>query len=254
MACWELNNLSIERNGKAICNKLQLTIEPGQIWTILGRNGAGKSSLLHSIAGLLPYKQGRIQLFKKDLKNYRGKARAQQLGVLLQQAEAQLASEVEHIVSNARFPYRRYFQNKRSDDQAIVASALKTMDLLSLQHRSSDQLSGGERQRLAIASLLAQQPEIYLLDEPSNHLDLHYQIRLLQHLQTLAKKGKTIIMVLQDLNLASRFSSHALLLFGDGNSLAGEKKSVLQKNTLEKLYQQDLQCVDTTLGPLWFAK
>lgn len=114
-------------------------------------------------------------------------------------------------------------------------------------------LSGGERRRAAIAAVLAQTPEIYLLDEPLNQLDPKYQIQVLNYFRALVEtKNNTVVMALHDVNLATRFCSHVIMLFDDGNYLVGSMNELLQQTNLEKLYGQKMQAIDTELGRMWF--
>ena len=121
---------------------------------------------------------------------------------------------------------------------AIARRALKLTGLTGLEQRPQNQLSGGERRRLAIATILAQEPDIYLLDEPTHQLDLQYQIDLLQLFADLAQRqNRLVVLSLHDVNLAARFCDQVLLMFGDGETLAGPAAELLTAANLTRLYR-----------------
>ena len=152
-----------------------------------------------------------------------------------------------------RYPYLHAWQRENSIDYAITKEALIALELESLAKRNVLALSGGERRRAAIAAVLAQTPEIYLLDEPLNQLDPKYQIQVLNYFRALVEtKNNTVVMALHDVNLATRFCSHVIMLFDDGNYLVGSMNELLQQTNLEKLYGQKMQAIDTELGRMWF--
>ena len=197
----QAKQLNLQIGQQIICHHLNITFKPGQCWAILGRNGIGKSTFLHCLAGLYPTNSGEITLDQQNANDISAKDFAKQVAILLQQQQDPLPTTVYQTAISGRFPHRNYWQQHSAEDQAIVLAALQQYDLSHLQQQFTDRLSGGERQRLAIATLMIQQPDIYLLDEPTNHLDLHYQMQVMQDLQTLSR-DKAVVMVLQDINLA----------------------------------------------------
>lgn len=244
--------LHLQMDQHVICQNLDLHFKPGQCWAILGRNGIGKSTLLHCLAGLSPAKRGEVRLNNQRLDALTAKQLAKQLAIVLQQQQDPFPATVYQTALSARFPYRNYWQQQSATDQAIVLAALKQYDLSHLQQQFTDRLSGGERQRLAIATLMIQQPDFYLLDEPTNHLDLHYQMQVMRDLQNLSR-DKAVILVLQDINLAMRFCSHALMIFEQGICLAGERDTLMTEKNLAKLYGHPLQLVTHEQGQYWLA-
>ncbi|MCX9155961.1 ABC transporter ATP-binding protein [Niveibacterium sp. 24ML] len=205
--------------------RLDLDLAPGHRLAILGRNGVGKSTLLAALAGLHP-SHGRLECGGRALSAWPARALAQLRGWLPQHPDDPFASSVEEAVLVGRHPWLERFEWESEDDQRIAASALAAMGLAGFARRNVQTLSGGERQRVAIAALLAQTPQLYLLDEPLTHLDLAGQIAVLDHFRGVAAGGAAVAMVLHDINLALRWASHLLILFGEGDWLAGSVAEV----------------------------
>lgn len=229
--------LAVQVGSTSVCEGLSFAVHPGQLWALLGRNGAGKTTLLHTLAGLRAPASGRIELQGKALATLTRRQVAQQLGLLLQDAHDPFPSTVLETALIGRHPHLRPWQLESADDQQRAETALRKVGMEKLAQRSVDTLSGGERRRLALASLLCQDPLVGLLDEPTNHLDLHYQIRILELLtESVLHTGRCAIMSLHDVNLAARFCTHALLLYGDGSFDLGPCNEVLTLANLERLY------------------
>lgn len=244
--------LTVHIAGKTVCDKLDLKVEAGQVWGILGRNGVGKTTLLHSLAGLYPTTQGSIRLDNRDLHSIRRKPLAQKLGLLLQQNEEAFPSSVMEMVLSGRHPHIGTWSWESDEDRRIAHTALQVVNMLERQNDSIDQLSGGEKQRVSLARLLAQSPDIYLLDEPDTHLDLHYQVDILQHFTSLAKdRNASVIMTLHDIQLAHTFCTHLLLLYGEGQHKLGDCDELLTEKNLGELYQHPINRIDSDRGPVF---
>lgn len=229
--------LNISIAGKPVCKNLDLSIEAHQCWGILGRNGAGKTTLLHTLAALRPADGGEIILADKHLPQYRQREWAQHCGVLFQDYSDTFPATVFDTAMIGRHPHIAQWQWETEADRQVVRSALRQVGLDGMEQRGVNTLSGGERRRLAIATLLAQMPQLMLLDEPANHLDLHYQITLLDQLTQLIKhKTRALMLVLHDVNLAARFCDHVLLLLDDGETLQGPSSELLNAEILSRVY------------------
>jgi iron complex transport system ATP-binding protein len=235
------SQLAINIGGKTVCRNLNLALEPGQIWGLLGRNGAGKTTLLHTLAGLRAAASGDIFLREQNLEQLSRKHIAQHLGLLLQHHDDSFPASVLETVLSGRHPHIGDWQWENEADVDIAREALRRVELLDLQTRSVQQLSGGERQRVAMAMLLAQNPEIFLLDEPNSHLDLNYQIRLLDLFCTHARdSGRTIVMSLHDINLAARFCDHIILLADTGEAVTGSADTLLNPQQLSDIFHHPI--------------
>lgn len=228
--------LTIGIAGRLFCRDLDLELRPGQCWALLGRNGAGKTTLLHTLAGLRAPLSGEIQVQGKDLRRLRRRTVARVLGLMAQDSTDPFPATVLATALAGRHPHLRSWQWEDAGQIRIALDALRVLGLEDLAQRSVQSLSGGERRRLALATLLTQDPSLALLDEPVNHLDVQQQMRVLRLLQDRCRRGRSVLMVIHDVNLALRFCSHWMLLFDGGETLVGRREDAAQREHLERLY------------------
>ncbi len=237
------NDLAVSIAGKRVCRGLNLAIERGQCWGILGRNGIGKTTLLHTLAGLHAPDAGAIHLEEQPLNHLPRRHIAQSIGVLFQHSEDPFPSTVLETALIGRHPYLKAWDWESEEDRTLARQALAAVRMDGMAFRQTGTLSGGERQRLAIATLLTQDPQLLLLDEPANHLDLHHQITLLDLLvRQTRERGKALLMIGHDLNLTARYCDHVLMLFGDGETMQGKLSQILTEENLTRLYGHPIQC------------
>ncbi|OSM01968.1 ABC transporter ATP-binding protein [Magnetofaba australis] len=236
-----------------VCENLTWEVLPGERWAILGRNGVGKSTLLHALAGLRPLNAGSVALQGRELANWPRRLLAQRLGVLFQQSESAFPATVLETALAGRHPHLGLWAWEGQEDYALARRALEAVGLAAMESRDARTLSGGERRRLEIAAVLTQNPPWLLLDEPANHLDLRYQIRILEQLSGCVDESRSggLAMVLHDVNLALRVCNRFLLLFGDGQWRAGDAAATLSAQTLSQLYDHPMQAIATPGGPLY---
>lgn len=251
-ALLEARGLDVSIAGKPICRGLDFALARGECMAVLGGNGAGKTTLLHTLAGLRAADCGEIRLDGQPLRAISRRRIARTLGLLMQHQEDAFPSSVRETVLVGRHPHIAFWRWESRRDLAIAEAALAECALDGLAARAVATLSGGERRRLAIATVLAQQPELYLLDEPANELDLHFQVALLRHFRSLAHEhGKAVMLTVHDVNLAARFADRLLLVFGDGETLCGTAREVLTPAHLSRLYRVPVQSVDWPGGQLF---
>ncbi|MEL6407766.1 MAG: ABC transporter ATP-binding protein [Chloroflexota bacterium] len=209
----DVNNLSLSYDGNtAIVKELDLQIAQGSVTTLVGPNGCGKSTLLRGISRLLKPMTGSVHLDGQKVHSMNAKDLAKQMGILPQSPNAPEGLTVHELVAQGRYPHQNWFQQWSKEDERIVQDALETTTLTDFADRPVDTLSGGQRQRAWIAMALAQQTEVLLLDEPTTYLDLAYQMDVLDLLDDLNEQGRTIVMVLHDLNHAARYADHIVAL------------------------------------------
>ena len=233
-----LKNLTIKQKDKLLINHLSCQFKKNEIWAIIGQNGVGKSTLLHTLAGLQDDFSGEIKLNDNVINKLSVLKRAQNIAILPQSNEANLDCTVKQSISYARYPWHN--QNQQANtEKTIIDNALELMELNELQNKSIHQLSGGEQQRLEIATVFAQDSEIMLLDEPFNHLDLVFRYKLMQKLLSL-KKDKTIIISTHDLSYINHFCSHVMLLIDADNIKCGTVNQVLTKENLSLMLGEEL--------------
>jgi iron complex transport system ATP-binding protein len=239
------DRLAIAVDGRALIHDLTLDLRSGEFLAILGRNGSGKSLTLHTFAGLRAPAAGQVLLDDQDVTTLPRRAVARRLGLLAQDREESLSLSALESALVGRHPHLRFWQREGAEDLAIARTALRQVGLGDCAQRLVQTLSGGEQRRAAMASLLAQQPDIYLLDEPSNHLDPHHQIQILQLFRSLCREGASVIATLHDPTLAERFADRALLLYGDGRFLLGPVSEVLTTSELSALYLTPMEALGT---------
>jgi iron complex transport system ATP-binding protein len=246
--------LSVDR--RTLLGDFNVDMRTGETWAILGANGSGKTTLLHTLAGLREPQAGTVFVDDTPLAAFTHRQRARQIGILFQDYDTPFPGSVMDTVLSARYPYAGWHQllQDSDSDREIAAACLKLLGLQAMSHRSLATLSGGERRRVQIAALLAQSTPIRLLDEPTNHLDLRHQVETLKivcgthpGIVPLRSPADINVLVLHDINQATSYCSHAIMLFADGTSSCGTLDDIIHKKSLEKLYQCELREVKT--GP-----
>ncbi len=221
---------------RTLVHELNLELKPGSITAILGRNGAGKTLTLHTLAGLREPSAGVVKLAGATLGSIPVRERALRTALLLQASEDPFPSTVLESVLIGRHPHIGFWAWESAKDREIALQALQEVQLAHFVERDITTLSGGERRRVAIASILAQNPTTFLLDEPLNYLDPHHQIDVLNLFAARAQQGHAVLMSLHDAGLAARFCQRALLLFGDGHWIEGPTTEVLNESSMARLY------------------
>ncbi|MGN7454221.1 ABC transporter ATP-binding protein [Paenibacillus pasadenensis] len=209
----ETSQLDIAYEKRQIVRDLNLRIPQGKITALVGSNGSGKSTILKTMARLMSPQNGQVLLDGKSIHKQSTREVAKELAILPQNPTAPDGLTVQELVSYGRFPYQKGFSSMRKEDREIVAWALDATGMTEFADRPVDQLSGGQRQRGWIAMALAQETDILFLDEPTTFLDMAHQLDVLQLLQQLnSKENRTIVMVVHDLNHASRFAHHMIAI------------------------------------------
>jgi iron complex transport system ATP-binding protein len=233
--------LDVSVGERTLVRDLNIDFERAAVTAVLGRNGAGKTLTLHTLAGLRAPARGEVLLDRQPLVNEPRRVLAQNLGLLTQTNEDSFPSSVLDAVLVGRHPHIGFWEWESERDRQLAQAALTAVQLESFSEREVATLSGGERRRVAVATLLSQDPDICLLDEPINHLDPHHQLDVLQLMRRKASAGRTVIMTLHDASLASRFSDNALLLFGNGEWRYGASPDVITEETMSKLYGLEMR-------------
>ncbi len=229
-------HLAVRVGGHCSVADLSFDVGPGDFVAVLGRNGAGKTLLLHTLAGLRPAAEGTVRLAGRDLRELRRREIAAGIALLPQDLEPVADTTAREVVAAARYARRSAWQAPGTDDVRIADDALRSAGAVELAARAFDQLSGGEQRRVATAAVLAQGAPLLLLDEPTNHLDPHHALALLALFAGHCASGGSVIASLHDPTLAARHATHVLMLHGDGGWEFGSAAGLLDAARLSTLY------------------
>jgi iron complex transport system ATP-binding protein len=241
-ALLEAHHLDIGVPGRLLVRELSLQLRPGSRVALLGPNGVGKTLTLHTLCGIRAPRGGAVLARGTDLRQLGQRERALRLGLLLQDQDDPFPTTVLETALMGRHARLGLLQWETAEDHDIAHRALCEMDLAGMDERLCATLSGGERRRLGFATLMIQDPDALLLDEPLNHLDPRHQFALLAALERLAAAGKAVIASLHDPVIAARHFDQALLLHGDGRWQFGAVGELLGPATLADLYAVPFAC------------
>lgn len=233
----QLNNVSVGYDkGTKILHDLNFAICKGDFVGIIGKNGAGKSTLLKSMRGFLPLEAGEILLAGRSVHDCTQRELAKKIAYLQQQVELTFDYTVRDMVMAGRYPYKKWWQPQDDEDDRIIDACMKYTDVLDMANRPIRALSGGQRQRVLLAKVLAQQTPVLFLDEPAAGLDLFYQEEIFRFCRELSSRGKTVVMVVHELNLADRYCNRLMLLKGGSVLADGRPADVLTDELLSAGY------------------
>jgi iron complex transport system ATP-binding protein len=220
---YDLRAVQVPLGGRQVLGPLDLELTPG---SFVGPNGSGKTTLLRTLTGAVRPSAGEILLHGKPLAGYPALQVARLVGVVPQSFNLDFTFTVEEMVEMGRYAHgaRGTRDNAPGGAGDPVASALRSTGLTELSKRPVTQLSGGERQRALIAQTLAQETPTLLLDEPLNNLDLNHQLETMQLLRSLHASGRTLVVVLHDLNMAAQYCDELVLIRGAWPLVARRRK------------------------------
>ncbi len=233
----KISNLCLGYGKKTVIKDFTIDIEKGQMVSIIGPNGSGKSTVLKSLAKLLEPQEGIVYIGKNNITHMSNKEVSTSVSILLQHNTYPADISARDLIYYGRLPHKKWYQTKDQEDEKIIDWVIKNTNLEELQYKKINCLSGGERQRVWLGVALAQQPKILLLDEPTTYLDISYQLELLELVKMLNQRSDmTVVMVLHDLNQASKYSNRVIVL-KEGQIVAdGDPKEILNKELIRKVY------------------
>jgi len=236
--------LDLAYGERRIVSDLNLSIPPGRLTMIVGANACGKSTLLRGLARLLAPARGAVYLDGKPIHQMPTRDVATRLGVLPQSPIAPDAILVADLVGRGRYPHQGWFRRWTAADDAAVAEALAATDMADMADRPVDELSGGQRQRVWIAMALAQETDLLLLDEPTTFLDVNHQVEVLDLLTDLVvERGRTVVVVLHDLNLACRYADHIVAMKAGNIVAEGRPVEVMSQAVVKEVFGMNARIV-----------
>ncbi|USZ13999.1 ATP-binding cassette domain-containing protein [Moraxella sp. FZFQ2102] len=225
-------------NGTQILDDVNLSLQTGQVVALIGPNGAGKSTLFNLMARILPLQSGKVSFGGYDVATTDGRKLACTLAMLTQENHVQGRLRVRELLMFGRYPHHQ--GTPTPEDVQRVEAVLAEFELTALSERFLSDLSGGQRQRVLIAMVVCQDTPYLLLDEPLNNLDMYHAGRLMRKLRVLAKAGKTIVIVLHDINQAAQFADTVVMMKSGQIIAIGKPIDVLTASTMKQLYQVDV--------------
>lgn len=234
----EVKNISKKYGSKAVVNDVSFQIKRGKITSFIGPNGAGKSTVLGMMSRLLKRDSGEVFIDGKELSQWKTNELAKVLAILKQSNHLSVRLTIRDLVAFGRFPHSQ--GNLTEVDQAKIDEALHYMQLEDIQDKFLEELSGGQRQRAFIGMVLAQDTDYILLDEPLNNLDMKHSVQIMKMLRRITDElGKTVIIVIHDINFASCYSDYIVAL-KDGKLVKnGLVEETIKKEELENIYEID---------------
>ncbi|MGW8327943.1 ABC transporter ATP-binding protein [Streptomyces sp. NPDC055897] len=233
---------------RTVIDALDVTIPPGVVTTIIGPNGCGKSTLLRTLTRLLKPTRGSVVLDGEDIVRLKTRDVAKKLGLLPQSPVAPEGLTVADLVARGRHPHQSWLRQWSSDDVSVVERALDLTGISDLADRPVDSLSGGQRQRAWISMTLAQGTDLLLLDEPTTYLDLAHAIDVLDLVDDLHESGCTVVMVLHDLNLATRYSDNLIVMKAGAVLAQGHPRDVVTPELLHEAFGLRAKVIEDPVG------
>jgi len=238
----EIEGLEAGYRDAPVLRGISCLIEPGEMVGVIGPNGAGKTTLLRALTGLIKPARGTIRLLGENLEDISARRRARLVGVVPQSVDTPMAFTVEEIVAMGRTAALKSWGRPAGRDRRIIEKALVYTDTADMRGRFFSELSGGEKQRAVIAMVLAQEPRIILMDEPTSHLDINHRIEIMQIVERLnGEAGVTVLMVSHDLNLSAEFCRRLVLVHHGRIVSDGAPAQVLKEETLRRVYECDVR-------------
>ncbi len=239
------HDLDVRIGQVQVVSGLNMALHGGAFWGLLGPNGVGKTTLLKTLAGLWEPDNGGVHLAGQPMSELSRRSIARMLGMLPQHSQYAFDASCLETALVGRHPHLGPISRESRRDRDMAREALDDLGMLALAERSCMDLSGGESRRLALATVLVQNPQVLLLDEPTNHLDPANQVTILNVLhRKVREQRKSALMALHEVNLATCYCSHVLLLYGDGEWDAGPTSELLTAENLSRLYRCRVRLVD----------
>lgn len=240
---YEIKNLSFAYGSKRqnVLNEVNFSLAEGELVTLLGRNGAGKSTLFGCMLGLLKPKSGNIYLQGNELAHMSEKRIASVVSYVPQNHVPGFEYSVFEFVLMGCAAKVGLFSSPGEEEKAAAWQAIRQMGLEELAHRSYARLSGGERQQAAIARALASQPKAIIFDEPTAHLDMANQMKVLKIIKELSKQGYAVAVSTHDPNHALMLGGTVAILDRDGHITSGDAETLLTEERLSDTYSTEIR-------------
>lgn len=240
----EATHLQIGYGDHVIIEDMDICIERDKVTTIIGPNGSGKSTVLKALTRLIRYQEGSVLLDGRDIQQLKPKALARKLGILPQIHSAPSDFRVKELVGYGRMPHQKMLAGKSKEDEDVIRWAMEVTGVWQFRDKSIYEISGGEAQRVWIATVLAQQPEIVFLDEPTTYLDISHQLETMRLIRRLNREtGIGIVMVLHDLSHALEVSDRIVVIKNGRKYSEGTPAEVITSKMMQEVYNVECDVV-----------
>ena len=252
----EVEDLSVSFKEKKVLEHISFCVERGRIYSVIGKNGCGKTTLLRTICRSQRPDAGQIRLEGRDIRRLSSRAVARTMAILSQNNDSMSDVTVETLTGYGRYAHKKLFVSGGESDREIVDWAMERTGVQDLRRRKINTLSGGERQRAWMAMLLAQKPAVMLLDEPTTYLDIAHQLEIMELVSDLNRtEGITILMVLHDINHAARYSDELIVLDGRRVFRQGAPWTLIEEGIMEQVFGVESDVLKSSEGdPIFYAK
>ena len=231
---FDVHGISVRYGSHEVVHQASFSLLPGEVLCVIGPNGSGKSSLVKALAGVIEPSKGKLLLDGSDLSTHSRKEIAKHIGYVPQNLHYLTSSTVLEVVILGRKPHVQWSLSLHDLD--VVEDAMKRVNVVHLANKLLSETSGGERQRVFLARTLAQEPEIFLFDEPTSSLDIKHQIEVFFMIQQLALAGNAVLVVVHDLNFAYHFADRVLLMHEGHLVTIGGVDEVMTKARIQEVY------------------
>lgn len=249
-ASLELRGVVAGYGARTVLHGVDLSVGAGEVVGLIGPNGAGKTTIVGVASRVLPAWQGAVLVGGVPLGRFGRRALARRLAVVPQGAALPAGFSAREVVRMGRTPHGGWFGAPNAEDEPEVERAMRRTDTWELRDRPVEALSGGERQRVVLARALAQRPEVLILDEPTSHLDLRYQVEALAITRQVVERGLAALVVLHDLNLAAQVCDRLVLLDSGRVVADGAVGTVLDASLLAATYRVGVEVWSGPRGPV----
>lgn len=220
-----------------VLDNISFEVEQGEFFGIIGPNGSGKSTLLRLLSGMDPVMHGHVLLKGKKVSSYSRKELAKWLAVLQQDALPPVGFTVREVVEMGRYPFQNWLGEDTTESDGLIDAIITKLELEGLVDRTIERLSGGERQRVALAKVMAQQPSLLMLDEPTTFLDIGYQIQMMDYIRSWQQESElTVIAVLHDLNLAAQYCTRLMIVHEGRVTAIGTPAEIITSTQIAEVY------------------
>ncbi len=240
----DAQGLQVGYGDVTVVDEMDIHLHKGEITTIIGPNGSGKSTVLKALTRLLKYRKGSVYLNQKNLQKFESKELARCVGVLPQRHSAPPDFKVKDLVGYGRMPYQSWYRGNSAEDEKIIDWAMKAAGVYEMREKSIQECSGGESQRVWIATVLAQQPDMMFLDEPTTYLDISHQLETMRLVKKLNREsGIGVVMVLHDLSQALEVSDRIVVIKDGKKYSEGKPEEVITKKMMQEVYQVECDII-----------